>query len=477
MPCLSHVDRGHRVAAACVLAACLAIAGAASAKPDGTAIERLLEIMLEQNTITQEQYDELLEQARRDEAVAKLAEGEKAQPAEWTFEWDDGFELERSDGTFLLEFGGSAQLDGAAIWEGNGLESDLTAAGQSSEGVGVEFRRARIYFQGTVYERLFFKAEYDFAEGGSDLKDVYMGLKELGPVGSVQVGQFKEPFFLDEQTSSSDITFMERALNNAFLPDLRNVGAMAMNTAAEQRFLWQLGIFRATSGFRGTFSDFDETNWDVALRVSGLPLWSDEGRRFVHLGTAYVHRFRADTAHFNQRPESHLAGRFVDTMPFDATGIDIAGAELAWVNGPFSTQAEYTHAFVNGDDGQRSGDFWGAYGQVSYFLTGEHRPYELGNGKFGRVEPKRNFDPPSGDWGAFELAARFSYLDLNDGGIRGGKLWDATAGLNWYLFPNARVMLNYIHADVSDRIEQDFLTTIHLSGTGDIVQARFQVDF
>jgi phosphate-selective porin OprO/OprP len=128
---------------------------------------------------------------------------------------------------------------------------------------------------------------------------------------------------------------------------------------------------------------------------------------------------------------------------------------------------------VNGHQGQANVDFWGVYAQVSFFLTGEHRPYEPDYGRFGRVRPKANIDPAEGGFGAFEVAARYSYLDLDDRNVQGGRLSDVTLGLNWYLFPNARIMLNYIHADLSDREAPAF----DVSGTGDIVQTRFQVDF
>jgi phosphate-selective porin OprO/OprP len=118
--------------------------------------------------------------------------------------------------------------------------------------------------------------------------------------------------------------------------------------------------------------------------------------------------------------------------------------------------------------------FWGAYAQLSYFLTGEHRNYKLGGGAFGRVKPNANFNPVQGDWGAFQLATRFSYVDLNDEFARGGKMWDITAGINWHLYPNARISLNYVHADLKDRA---VTTDPNLDGNSDIVEARFQLDF
>ena len=48
--------------------------------------------------------------------------------------------------------------------------------------------------------------------------------------------------------------------------------------------------------------------------------------------------------------------------------------------------------------------------------------------------------------GAFELATRYSYLDLDSAGITGGRLHDWTVGLNWYASLNMRMMFNYIVA-------------------------------
>ncbi len=293
----------------------LALAAAASADPtagsrtglDGAegrpVVERLLDILLQQKSITQGQYDELLAQARREQAgvaaptagVAKTAETAPvaAGPGDWSFDWNNGFNLQRADGAFKLRFGGRVQLDGAVISETDGLSDDLRALGGNGQGDGVEFRRARIFFEGTLYERLFFKAQYDFADGEPEFRDVYMGLRGLGPVGSLQVGQFKEPFNLDEQTSDDYITFMERATPDAFFPG-RQVGVMAMNTLAEKRMLWQLGTFRVVDDFGSGFSSFSGTDWDVAARFTGLPLWADEGSRLLHLGLGYIHRFRGD---------------------------------------------------------------------------------------------------------------------------------------------------------------------------------------
>ncbi|MHC4097467.1 MAG: porin, partial [Planctomycetota bacterium] len=60
---------------------------------------------------------------------------------------------------------------------------------------------------------------------------------------------------------------------------------------------------------------------------------------------------------------------------------------------------------------------------------------------------------------------RYSGLDLDDSGISGGELDTITAGLNWHLNPNTRIMWNYVHADKDD------------VGEADMLLARLQIDF
>jgi phosphate-selective porin OprO/OprP len=87
--------------------------------------------------------------------------------------------------------------------------------------------------------------------------------------------------------------------------------------------------------------------------------------------------------------------------------------------------------------------FDGWYAEASWVLTGESRGYSAANAAFTNPKPRVNFSPSDGGWGAFELAGRYSTLDLNDnqgavggalpaGGVRGGEQRIATVGLNWY---------------------------------------------
>ncbi len=375
----------------------------------------------------------------------------------WKVYWKDGFRIQRNDKLHSLKIGGRIMLDAAAIHQDNDVEAAI-----GGNGTGVEFRRARLFVSGTLYERLIFKAQYDFADGEASFEDVYMGLKDVPALGTVRVGHFKQPFGLDQLTSSKYIVFMERSAQA--MEEGRNTGIGANNSILAERMTWAAGAFRVTDSFGDGFGS--GSNYNVGLRLTGLPWAPEDQTRLLHLGAAYIHGFRnsADGQRFRQRPETHQASFYVDTGTLPSDGGGILGAEAALVCGPYSLQSEYLYTFLD-RDGASDVDFWTAYVHASAFLTGESRAYDRTQGVFTRISPKHNFDPENGHWGAFQIAGRFSYVDLDDKNVKGGKLREVTAGLNWYLFPNSRIMLNYIWADLEN------------VGDTHISQMRFQLDF
>ena len=113
----------------------------------------------------------------------------------------------------------------------------------------------------------------------------------------------------------------------------------------------------------------------------------------------------------------------VDTgnLPGDVDYFTLFGGELAGVYGPFSAQGEYLRADVDRDTGGDLG-FDGYYGYVSWFLTGESRNYRPDRGVFDILQPHKPFSLKSGAWGAWELAVRYSGLDLSDETVGGGEI-------------------------------------------------------
>ena len=377
--------------------------------------------------------------------------------------WKDGLRFDSFDGSVKLKIGGRVQIDAAHFVENSHIERRLGI----DFGDNSEFRRSRLYVSGEIYDNIEFKAQYDFAGGDVDFKDVYVGFRNLPNwVGNVRIGHFKEPFSIEELTSSKYVTFMERNLDTIFAPS-RNTGVMLHNTFNNQRGTWALGTFRQSDSFGDGKPDRSQ---DIAARVTYLPVYENGGKKLVHVGAAYAHRnFESDTLRYRARPESHLSPRLIDTGTFKAEYADILQAELAVVDGPFSVQAEATTSIVQSrsrffDDPV----FWGGSIQASYFLTGEHRPYKKSGGVFGGVKPKENYTYDGGK-GAWELAARYSHLNLNAHNIHGGRLNDVTLGINWYLNPNLRMAWNYVWADAANRSRD--------GGEVNIFQWRVQLAF
>lgn len=401
---------------------------------------------------------------------AEPAQGAERSPTDLRVFWRDSLRLETDDGKFKLRIGGRIHLDTAFFDQDDDLRfiwnrSDFTPLYVDTEDA-VDFRRARVYLSGTVYENVEFKAEYDFAGGDADFRDVFIALNDIPYVGQLKVGHFKEPFSLDELTGANYITFMERALPNVFAPS-RNVGIQLSNNHLDGRMSWAVGVFRETNDF-GSFAD--DGDYNVSARITGLPIYLEEGRKLLHVGAAYSHKNPDDSFRYRQRPETGLTPvRFVDTGNFRADDIDLIGLELAGVYGPFSLQGEYMWADVD-TTFRGNADLDGYYLQASYFLTGEHRPYSMSNGTFGAVKPKKNFKFTGEDrgWGGWELALRYSSLDLDDSSLWGGEEDNITLGLNWYLNPATRIMFNYVHADIDHAL---------YGGDLNIFQTRFQFYF
>ncbi|MFQ5505701.1 MAG: OprO/OprP family phosphate-selective porin [Planctomycetota bacterium] len=388
---------------------------------------------------------------------AELAQSkpEDKSPGDLRIYWNNGLRFGSSDKNFKFSFGGRIMNDWAFLAEDRSVRA---AIGDLED--GTEFRRARLYLAGTLHKRIAFKAQYDHAGGDADFKDVWIAVKGIPHLGTFQAGHFKERFGLEELTSSKYITFMERALTNTFVPS-RNTGFGLSDHVLDERMTWALGVSRTTGGFGDVK---EEGGFNVTARVTGIP-WQEGEDRFLHVGLGFSQRSApGGSLGFKHRPEAHLAPDFVSTGPISADGERLVGAELAVVHGPLSVQAEYMSALVDSATGSNPG-FSGYYAMASWFPTGEHRAYKRSAGVFSRMKPAKPFLAPDEGWGAWEVALRYSHVDLEDALVTGGELSDITLGVNWYLTPNARVMWNYVRADL-DRV-----------GNADIFQMRLQIDF
>ncbi|MEA2115213.1 MAG: porin [Thermodesulfobacteriota bacterium] len=388
--------------------------------------------------------------------------------------WDDGISLTGPASHVDLKIGGKINYDLGNI----NADEELQAAFPDFDGFHNDFRRLSVSLFGHAWDMLEFKFEVDFANV-KDIKDQWLRFTKGTILPHFTFGYMKEPFSLEMLTSSTCLTFMEDTLPTKSFAPFRNFGVTAAGSWQEKRMTWAGGFF-LDSGSYSSIGDSQNqisnaNGYDLTGRITGLPIYRDEGRELIHLGLSYLHRFRNDaeddpTAQDRTRPESRLTDdRLVDTSIFYDPGQCLVTLETAWMNGPLSIQGEYFHNFVNSHS---SLDFNGWYLQGSWILTGENRKYQTEGGIFAGVSPEKEFRLGEGGWGALELALRLSRVDLNDKYIEGGKERNFTAGLNWYLRRKIRFMVNYIHVKIEDRPDP-YID----NGRADIIMSRFQVNF
>jgi phosphate-selective porin OprO/OprP len=191
---------------------------------------------------------------------------------------------------------------------------------------------------------------------------------------------------------------------------------------------------------------------DYSLHIGGEAEWLLQPPHNLIAGT--------QTLTLSDRPEVRIdPTTLVSTGAIaGVSGAQVYSAEVAGTYGPLFFQGEYF--WYNVDRSAftplPSLKFQGGYAEAAYVLTGESRPYNPGSASYGGIAPANPFSL-SGGWGAWEIAGRYSTIDLNDqiataSGVAGGRQTIYTLALNWYLNRNVRLMFDYLHGDVAKQV-------------------------
>ncbi|MDB5334778.1 MAG: phosphate-selective porin [Planctomycetaceae bacterium] len=344
---------------------------------------------------------------------------------------------------------------------------------------GADFRRFRLSAKGAVIENVNYFAQLDFGFfGRPTFTDVWLEITHVPVLGFIKIGQWKQPFGLETVTSVRYQTFMERSSLFQTFEAFRHIGIGTYNYSESQMSTWAGSVFKTGND---QFGDDIGDNAGISAAARGTHLaWYEEGENsslyYLHMGGAfwygnpgndrmryatipefYIGSFGSSAANpvgTSKVPIPNVANGtppFVDTGTFACNNFQHYGAELVWSHGPFYVQSEAMLAIVNPQNNLTQMHYKGAYVNASYFLTGESRPYDKKAGALDRVKPLENFRTDTGcGWGAWELCSRYSYIDLNDGNINGGRMDDWTAGVNWYLNPYTKFQANYIKSNLAN---------------------------
>jgi len=366
-----------------------------------------------------------------------------------------GLQVESADKNFKFKLGGRIHAD-SSFHSGDDYLTG-TPATHVEANDGTEIRRARMRFEGVFFKDWLFRTEADFADDNTRVKDAFIQYTGLDFV-TITAGQQKQNFSRELQESSNDMMFTERSLMNILnAPTVdRAIGLNFESTG--KNWVAKAGIYgdsitpARTTGTE--VANAGDEGWGISSRLIYNPIL--EKTKLIHLGVAGNYRTPDDTgdvAKANQLRYVYETTNMsdlnlVDTRVSDVDNIKMVGLEAAGLYGPFSAGAEYTRSWIDRkqkgtavNSGNHNLELDGWYTEVAWSITGESRGYKEGN--FRYLEPAKPFSLKNGGLGAWELAARYSSADLNDGSFHGGELSNATVALNWYINSNFRLLANY----------------------------------
>lgn len=450
-----------------------------------------------------------------------------------------GFGLESADGKNLIKLRGLLQADYRYYDQGandvrnrsNQRAGTLDENGFHDANDTGLLRRVRPTIEGTVLGKYDFRFTPEFAGGSASVVDAYIDAR-FDPAFKVRAGKFKSFVGLERLQSGSDIKFLERSyVTNAILPN-RDLGIAVHGDVLGNKLNYAFGLVNGVAD-GGNISTGTEFNNDKEFtgRLFATP-FKDNDTALSGLG------FGIGGTYTDAQDERNL--NFTDTSAADATRNGLpsyvtngqqtffrySSAAVAdgkrlriapqanYYIGPFGLIAEYARVtqevslttggsaagggagtntvITPGTNKSLSHDAWQI--AASYLITGE-------DASFKGVKPKQDFDTDKGGWGAWELVARYSELNLDDDtfknkagtsfstntyadlstSAKSAKSW--TAGVNWYLNQNAKIALNYEHTKF-DGGAGIGITPINATGTNvrnredeRAILARFQVAF
>lgn len=411
-------------------------------------------------------------------------------------------------------------------------QNNIDTVGDAQDGAG--FRRARLAVFGKVAEFTNYQLEVDFATAGRpSFFDNFVEQENIPFFGEVRAGQYVQPFSVDAVSGFRHLPFLERSLPFLSFVPFRRVGIMASNGTDDDRTRWAYSVFR-TGGFNNSplgddryAVDFgDIGGYSFSGRITHLLQYDDcdGGENFWQVGGGYnysrlgandaigsgtpgnsgsprpFYQARTTPEFFLGTPENDArfgsavngTPNFVSTGRYEATSFNLWGLETIYQRGPFSFQAEWMATQVNSVAGAVL--YHGAYAEVMYRLTGEHRVYDKQIGALKNPLPHNDFFSLTRErrgiygWGAWEVAARWSFVDLRNPAKLDGHYYDSAAntftttaksgngilndltfGVNWYLNQHTKAQFNWIHAILDNDLKG--------RSSADLFVTRIQVDF
>lgn len=338
---------------------------------------------------------------------------------------------------------------------------------------GSRFRRLELVFKGNVTDYWSYQIELEEDKESDPAASVHNnGL--LGAIGDsfiaysgfkpvwIAFGHLSQPFGLENWSSSSSTTFVER--NNTVL------GSFAGSSKADYINGVYFGGNQGTISYSATIGQSDKA---IAVTSSGVPSSSNDANAFTlanrNLNVSARLAWSPEVSMGSGKSQLHVSGSlvrykgkrgtdFAAAAPFNETRFYIYGLAGAAIVGPILAQAEYESS---SDLLYISGQNWKSYfGQLSYVITGESRNYDVSSATIGRVNPASTS-------GAWEVAIGYSVLDRDSSSSR-SKTKTTNFGVNYYVNKYVKLATTY-QVNVDDPTFK--------GGDNNILYVRAQVRF
>ncbi|MCA8997992.1 MAG: ATPase [Planctomycetaceae bacterium] len=363
-----------------------------------------------------------------------------------------------------VKLGGRIHLDywafpgadaGAAAFEGENPQDRFT------------FRRIRPFVSGKITENMFYKLDMELGDPNDfEFRDVIIGFSDIPFFQTIQIGNQKRPYGLDHLNSSNSNIFLERPMVvEAFNEDARRLGIAAYGVSCDERWNWRYGIYNLERiQDDGTYIG-DHYQLEITGRLANTYWWQCDGRNYAHWAISGAVAepdgdggpSHSNEGRFRTRPEARTSQRWLNTGRIaGADTYELLGLEKVVNVGPVQVVGELQNIWLQRSPGDDL-HFWGGYAYVSYFLTGEHMPWDREDGILGRPEPfcpffydKHGCRYCKRGIGAWQVAVRYSHLDISDNDILGGIGDSVTCSVNWYWNANARLQFDYVRGWIND---------------------------
>lgn len=506
---------------------------ALSAPPDARikALEEQIEALNKQmQDIKSDAAKEREANQARDEAVKKENAEIKIQQAEFKKQQASAakpgvangrLSISSSDGKFSAAIRTLLNVDSGYYMQGGGAKSLPLAYGPDLSS-GTNLRRVYLGLQGKVFGDWSYYFLYDF--GGASVETpgkilyAYMQYDGLAP-WSFRVGAYPAPINIEDSTASGDLLFFER---NSPSNLQRNIAGAEGRQGISVLYTGErlFGVVSLTGSKIGdgakaygamgaTAAPTYDDQTAVSGRLSYMPLSDADyhwivgvnGLSVFNLPNLVPNGSASSATVPGGKPKSSYAFGDTPELTIDSNGTQLVstgtlaashvsswGLETAANYKNFYGQAGYYGFYIHRSPvaynvfsaagissavpvQASNNSFSGWYVQGSWVLTGEQKSYTPATASFSAPKPAKPLNLKEGTWGAFEFAARFSELNLNDNvndtssvvtgwsgtektytfynTVRGGDQKIVTLGLNWYPNTAIKIALDYQYIDIS----------------------------